>query len=167
MIALRLTDIKNFMNQLLRTEMFDHFLLPEATITQDVSYTIDGHIHPDFYSEEELEEHQLTGLSVLPFSMLRPTCYQLIRGKKTPIYFKFVFMLSPKNLDNTLARSESGLTSNDVNGILINLTYQNSQLQVTTGISYTSFTLGHVLDQEWDHIIRKFLSKYSIDFEEL
>ena len=30
MIALELTDIKNFMNKLLRSEVFDHFLLQEA-----------------------------------------------------------------------------------------------------------------------------------------
>lgn len=166
MIALNLTDIKNFMNLLLKSEMFDHFLLAEATITQGASYTIDGHINPSSYTQEELEEQQLTGLSVLPFSVLRPVCFQLIRGKKTPSAFKFVFMLSPNNLENTLSRSESGQTVLDVNGMFINLTYQNGQLTLTTGISYATFVAGHTLEHEWDTIIRKFLTKYAVNYEE-
>ena len=44
MIALELTDIKTFMNKLLRTEVFDHFLLQEAMITSSATYTINGQI---------------------------------------------------------------------------------------------------------------------------
>lgn len=60
MISLQLTDIKNFMNQLLRGEIFDHFLMPEAVISQDITFTIDGHLKKDYFSREELEEQNLT-----------------------------------------------------------------------------------------------------------
>lgn len=167
MIALKLTDKKTFINQLLCSEIFDHFLLPEASISKDASFTIDGHINSSFYSKEELEEQHLTKDSILPYSNLRPICYQLIRGCRAPAYFKFVFMLSPENMANTLACSESGFTSNDVKGIFINLTFQNGTILLTTGISYTVFSANHILDQEWDVLIKKFLTKNAVTYEEL
>ena len=50
MLALKLTDIKDFMNKLLRSDIFDHFLLQEADILTGASFVIDGHINKDFYS---------------------------------------------------------------------------------------------------------------------
>ena len=75
MIALQLTDVKTFMNQLLCSELFDRFLLSEASITKDATFTVNGHINPAFYSAEELETEGLTGLDILPYSRLRPVCY--------------------------------------------------------------------------------------------
>lgn len=167
MIALKLTDKKTFINQLLCSEIFDHFLLSEAAIAKDATFTIDGHINPSFYSKEELEEQNLSKGSILPYSILRPICYQLIRGSRTPVYFKFILMLSPENMANTLARSESGFTPNDVKGIFINLTFQNGTMILTTGISYTIFSTNHILDQEWDRLIQKFLNKNAVTYEEL
>ena len=128
MIALQLTDVKTFMNQLLCSELFDRFLLSEASITKDATFTVNGHINPAFYSAEELETEGLTGLDILPYSRLRPVCYQLIRGKHTPVSFKFVLTLSPENMKHTLARSDSSFTDNDVKGIFINLAFQNGRL---------------------------------------
>ena len=95
MIALKLTDKKAFMNQLLCTEVFDHFLLAEATVTKDATFMIDGHFNASFYSAEELEDEGLADCKILPYARLRPICYQLIRGKHTPVSFKFILMLSP------------------------------------------------------------------------
>ena len=61
MIALELTDIKDFMNKLLRTEVFDHFLLQEAVITSGASYVIDGHITKGYYTDEEVETMRISG----------------------------------------------------------------------------------------------------------
>lgn len=167
MIALKLTDIKQFMNQLLCSEIFDHFLLPEAAISKDATIHIDGHCNASFYSADELEEQGLTPNQILPYAMLRPTCYQLIRGKHTPVYFKFILKLSPENMANTLARSESRFTTNDINGIFLNITFQNGQLLLTTGISYIIFSTNHTLDHEWDWMVKKFLDKHNIAYEEL
>ena len=38
MIALELTNIKDFMNKLLKTETFDHFLLQEAVLSSAAIY---------------------------------------------------------------------------------------------------------------------------------
>ena len=80
MISIELTDTKDFMNKLLRTEIFDNFLLQEAVITKAASYVIDGHLQKGFYSSTELEENGIAGYSILPFRMLRTNCFDLIKG---------------------------------------------------------------------------------------
>lgn len=167
MIALELTDIKYFMNELLRTETFDHFLLQEAVISAAASYVIDGHLNKGFYSEEELEELGLRDCSFLPFAMLRGNCFDLIKGKKTPAAFRFVFMLSPENLRRTLDSVGSSYTANDISGVFLNLKYQNQLLTLTTGISYRIFSTDKTLDAEWDRLVKRFLAQHGIAFEEL
>ena len=167
MIALRLSDKKTFMNQLLCSEIFDRFLLLEASVAKEATFSIDGRINASFYTKEELDEQNLSDAKILPYAKLRPICYQLIRGSHTPVSFKFILMLSPQNTANTLLHSESGFTESDIKGIFLNLTFQNRQLLLTTGISYASFSMDHTLDQEWDLLVKKFLNKYAVAFEEL
>ena len=167
MIALQLTDIKGFMNCLLRSEVFDNFLLQEAVITSAATYMIDGRINRDFFSSEELEESGLTEHKALPFSMLRGNCFDLIKGKKTPSAFRFVFLLSPANLRNTLASCGSSYRENDISGIFMNLKYQNGTLILTTGISYRIFSTDKSLESQWDQLVKRFLKQNGISFEEL
>ncbi len=167
MISLKLTDTKSFMNQLLCSEIFDHFLMPEASITKDASFTIDGHIHPSYYSEEALEAEGLLGYTVLPYARLRPVCYQLIRGKYTPVQFRFVLMLSPENTANVLKGSGSSYTIRDISGMFLNIAFRNGQLTMTTGISYTIFSADQTLNREWDLLLQRFLNKHAISYEKL
>lgn len=166
MIALKLTDIKSFMNTLLRSEVFDHFLLQEAVITGAATYTINGQLTKNFYSEEELEELALKGHRFLPFSMLRTNCFDLIKGRKTPSAFRFVFLLSPANQEKTISAVSSSYTSLDISGMYINLKYQNGQLSLTTGIAYNIFSTDKTLESEWDKMVMKFLKQHEITFEE-
>lgn len=167
MIALNILDLKDFMNKLLRTEVFDHFLLQEASITGHISYLLDGTLNMNFYAKEELEELDLEGLNFTPFSMVRSHCYDLIKGKRTPSSFKFVFLLSPKNLERTLAQTTSSLTPSDITAAYLNLRYQNQQLVATTGVSYSTFVMDKSFEFEWDTLIKKFMKNNAISFEEL
>ena len=166
MISLTINDTKSFMNQLLLSDLFDHFLLQEAVITKDAAFTITGRIHPSFYSREERESEGLIDYDILPYARLRPVCYQLIRGKYTPVHFKFVLLLSPANTANVLAQSASSFTAKDITGIYLNIVFQNGQLHLTTGVSYAVFSTDRLLEQEWDALIRKFLSNHAVAFEE-
>ena len=139
----------------------------EASVAKEATFSIDGRINASFYTKEELDEQNLSDAKILPYAKLRPICYQLIRGSHTPVSFKFILMLSPQNTANTLLHSESGFTESDIKGIFLNLTFQNGQLLLTTGISYASFSMDHTLDQEWDLLVKKFLNKYAVAFEEL
>lgn len=167
MIALELTDIKGFMNKLLRSEVFDHFLLQEAVITTGSTISINGQITKGFYTEEEIEELKLQDCRFLPFSILRTNCFDLIKGKKTPSAFRFVFLLSPQNMEKTIASVGSSYSLSDVTGMYINLKYQNQLLSLTTGIAYNIFSTDKTLEAEWDKMIMKFLKQHEIDFEEI
>ncbi len=167
MIALQLINKKDFMNKLLKSEIFDNFLLQEAVINNCASYVIDGHIQKNFYTLEETQSMGLTGYKILPFRLLRSNCFDLIKGKKTPSYFKFIFLLSPENLKNTLSSLESSFSENDISGVFLNLRYQNDLLTLTTGISYNIFSTDKTLELQWDRLVKKFLYNNEINFEEL
>ena len=66
MLALNIPELKNFMNQLLCSDTFDHFLLKEATIQKDAVWNFDGTVTPDFYSSEELENRGYPALCFCP-----------------------------------------------------------------------------------------------------
>lgn len=165
MIVLELTDIKDFMNKLLRSEVFDHFLLQEATITGAATYTISGQITKGYFDNEELMEQQLENLRFLPFSMLRKDCFDIIKGKKTPASFRFVFLLSPENQKKTIASIGSSFQNEDITGMYLNLRYQNQLLSLTTGISYNVFSADKSLEHQWDAMVMKFLSQNGIPYE--
>ncbi len=102
MILIKVTDIKHFMKKLLfeNETAFDSFLLSEASITTGNTVTIDGHINKEFYSQEELALLEETALengriysSVMSrWSVLKSFCFQLIKGKKTPLCFPLRFL---------------------------------------------------------------------------
>ena len=167
MISLELTDIKDFMNKLLRTEVFDHFLLQEAVITGAVTHTINGQITKGYYNDEELAEQHLEGMRFLPFSALRKTCFDIIKGKKTPSSFRFVFLLSPENQKKTIHSINSSFNDTDVTGMYINLRYQNQLLSLTTGIAYNIFSTDKTLENQWDKMVMKFLAQNEIAYEDI
>lgn len=165
MKAFYIKDQKQFMNRLLKTELFDHFLLAEATIHGAISYSVDGHINREFFDTEELADLTADGSEYLPFSHFRPICYELIRGKHTPLYMKFVFLLSPANAIKTITSVDTGFTAEDVSGIFLNLTFRDGHLVLTTGVSYRTFTLDRSFDNAWDSLAARFLSSHGIDFD--
>lgn len=165
MIALQLVEIRDFMNKLLCTDLFDHFLLPEATISTYVTHTIDGHTNKEFFSPEDEQYETLQENNICPFSLLRPTCYQLIKGNRTPSSFKFVLQLSDEKQKRTLETVDCNIRNEDIAGMFLNLKFQNQKLTCTTGISYQIFTMDKSLDQEWDRLVTLFFKKHKIPFE--
>ena len=167
MKVFKITDMKHFMNRLLLSDMFDHFLLMEASISSKTAFLIDGRINRSFFSEDELIENGLSALTYAPFSLLRGNCYDCIKGKKAPSGFRFIFLLSPDNLAKTLARADSSFSPEDLTGVFLNLKYQDNVLTCTTGISYKTFSTDRSFEAYWDSLVPKFLSAHEISYEEL
>ena len=99
--------------------------------------------------------------------MLKTNCFDLIKGKKTPSAFRFVFLLSPENMEKTLNAVGSSYKPADVTGMYINLKYQNQLLSLTTGIAYNIFSTDKTLENEWDKMVVKFLKQHEIEYEEI
>jgi len=167
MVALQIDEIGTLLNQMLKGDLFDNFLLREASVSQAFTTEIDGMISPGFYSEEELAELDLTGLSYLPFSRVRPLCLDLIKGPRKPASFRFVFLLSPENQAATIAQADTGIRTEDITGLFLNLNYKKDALICTTGISYRTFLTDRSLEAEWDRLAALFLKQHKIPFTEI
>ncbi|MBQ6815480.1 MAG: hypothetical protein IJP13_08080 [Lachnospiraceae bacterium] len=162
------SDIKKLMNCLLVKETFDNFLLEEATITTYNTFTIDGHIHSDFYTTDELEA--LTDRALSTWRMIKPHCFNLIKGSKLPLRFKIVLKASASYTEKLLSDNPCGLALKDVGGLYINIRYDSkhgmSGEEVTTAtldcISMASlniFSMDKTLEKTWDGVCEKFINE--------
>ena len=93
MIILQITQLKNFMNTLLRLETFDRFPVSEASITTFTTFSIDGSLHTDFFDPDDAQLLKEKGRTRLLWKDVKSFCYSVIKGKRTPLQFKFVFQL--------------------------------------------------------------------------
>ncbi len=167
MTALSILNVKEFMNILLRTNTFDGFLLSEGSITTYMTFLLDGHPNLEFFSPEDAPYEQLRQEAYIPFSLVRPVCFDLLKGKHTPTSFHFVFQLSRDNLTRTLASIDNALSPEDISGMYLNLIYQNQQLTCTTGISRHLFSMDKSVEHSWDDLVKRFLKTHKIPFEPL
>lgn len=165
MLALKITSLKNLMNQLLVGDAFDVFLLEEAVITTAVTYTIDGHIHKDFYPIEE-RDTDMHPYELQPWSDVKGLCFDLIKGKHTPLYFKFVLHLKPKQAAQLLEKEQVAEASL-IKALALTIKYDEKGALLTTGIAYNTFVMSREPDAVWDKALAKYLSGKGIEFEEL
>lgn len=166
MKAYKITDMKNFMNKFLLSECFDCFLLEEGTIVTSNTFRIDGHIQKDFYSKEEQEDEHLCPYDFSLWKSIRPLSFQLIKGKRTPLSFKFVLLLIPKHMSAIL--SEGGFEDNGnlVKAFTLTARYDGTTATLITGISTNSFLMDKTPEQLWDTAFSKFLTKNEIAWDE-
>ena len=111
-----------------------------------------------------MREEGLFGHTYLPFSMQRPVLFDLIKGKKTPVFFKFTLFLSP--LDFYERTQLPPDPSDAISGFLLNLRFMHGELTASTGVSYRTFSTDKSLEFEWDSYIRQFFKEHSLYFSE-
>ena len=90
-----------------------------------------------------------------------------MKGKKTPLHFKIVFLLSQKNVEKLLRDHPIGLTKEEIFGLFVNFQYDGTHLTCTTGTSIKTFTLDKTLEHVWDELIQKFFRQQKIPYEQL
>ncbi|MDE6917180.1 MAG: hypothetical protein K2P39_10340 [Lachnospiraceae bacterium] len=169
MIALEIKITKNIMNALLLSEQFDSFLTAEAVITTFNTFHIDGHLVKEFYDSEELEQLECAGQSTT-FSCwkdIRPFCFQLIKGKKTPVSFKVVLHAAPQLIEKIAANPECGVAANLIRSLALNIRYDNGKVTCVTGSAFTTFVMDKSVDKLWDTYVRQLLSRLGLDYEEI
>jgi len=164
MLALQITSTKIFMNQLLVGSAFDEFLLESAIISTANTYTIDGRINMEFYPEEEQNKENIP-YEFRPWSEQKGLCFDLIKGKHTPLSFKFVFHLKPEVSDMLLNKQSGETEPSLVKAFVLTAKYDGSAVTLVTGTAYQTFTLDKSPDTVWDQAIIKFLSDKGIPFE--
>ena len=85
MIALQITSMKQFMNQLLSSDIFDIFLLQEASITGAYTHIIDGSQHLEFYGDDDPSTIPTGTNPFITWKSVKGQIFDLIKGKHTPL----------------------------------------------------------------------------------
>ncbi|NLG03419.1 MAG: hypothetical protein GX567_06275 [Clostridia bacterium] len=169
MISFKINDVKGCMLRLLSEtdHTFDSFLLSEAVITTYNTFHIDGHMNKEFFANDEDTPDACEGAGYSTWKTLKPICFSLIKGKRTPLNFKFIFLLSPENTHKFLAQTNlnDSFSPDTINGLILNIKYDGSSLSATTATSLQTFTLDKSLEHEWDTMVQKFFHAHGIDFE--
>ena len=160
MIALSLTEVKECMSKLLLSETFDSFLFIEGEIMTFSTFTMDGYLKKDFFEEGTAPDREYA-----LWKEMREYCFSLIKGKRTPLGFKFVLGLSASNIQKLIGQQGLDFELEDVRGLYINLKYDGKNLQCVTGTAMNLFTMDKSLEQAWDVMVQKFFTQKEISYE--
>lgn len=165
MIALQVADVRDFMNKLFLGEVFDNFLLSELEVANAATIQITGKRNQSWYGTEEWED--IRERSYVTWRELRPLAFQIIKGQRTPLSMKGVFLLSEENTARVLERNGLPFKPEEVGGLYLNLRYDGKELKLVTGVSLKSFSTDKSLERQWDKDLRVFLKHHEIAVEEL
>lgn len=159
MISLNLTSQKTFISHLLLKETFDNFQFIEGEIITFNKFTIDGFIQKSFYEDSnDLPEYSF-------WKNIKEYCLSIIKGKQTPLSFRFIFRLSPQNMERLLEQNQLDFQPQDVQGLYLNITFDNNGLKCITGTSLKLFSLDKSLEKTWDEMVQKFFYQKEIPFD--
>lgn len=165
------------MSRLLASDTFDCFLLEEAVIGVASTFTIDGRINREFFAGQTAEEaegakssqpgQQSLPEEFRPWSELRGLCYDLIKGRRTPLFFRFTMHLMPEKTAALLAKENCNVDPSQVKALVLNIRYDGSKAVLTTGTSFQTFVPSKEPDAIWDNALAKYLTGKDIPFERL
>lgn len=160
MLALEIDEVKKCMAQLLKGELFDAFLFSGAVITTGQKYEIDGHIQRDFYTKEEQEQLFYDGQKFFFWKECKQICFEIIKGKRTPLSFQFQFQAPEAVVEELLQSSGCGLRTQDVSGLAFSLRYDGEHLHCVTAVTLNIFTMDKTLEKAWDSYMENFTVQY-------
>ena len=162
MIGLSIQDIKNFMAGMLTGNMFDKFYLCDGEIQTFTEFHLGGYLNRPYFDSEEWEN--LEGRKLCLWSEMKPFVFQLIRGHKLPVRFKFVFQLSRGNTVWLLEKHRLPVREEDIGGLFMNITYEHQKLVCTSGVSYKTFIMDKTLEQCWDETVCQYFKQNHIAY---
>lgn len=165
MQTITILDIKPFMQLLFQSDHLKSYDFVSADIRTDMVYSLDGHINKSFFSEEESTALSLEHKIYLPWNLAREKIFVLIKGKKTPSLLKIVLKASDRQTDALLSATNSSLNPNDIDGIFLNIIYNENKLNVICGVSYQIFTLDKTLETEFSNDIATLFKSCNITCE--
>ncbi len=154
MKVFKIIDNKAFTSGLFLTEVFDNFLVTEATFITDYTTTIIGKLSD---AESNADEY-------ISWGRIRGNATEIIKTTGTPRSFKIVLRLNNSNTVSTLASiGKAGQNA----GFYLNIKYNQEGTAITTGTSADSFTPDRSLDTSWDNLTERFLRSHGFETESL
>lgn len=160
MTSIQINDIRQFMKNILTGTIFDEFYVFKLKVKSFCDFTIDGSVNDEFYTLEEKEQFERR--KYIKWEEIKYFVHQIMKGKKTPVSFHIILMLSDDNISKLTAKYSLGIHADDINGLFLNINYENKLLNLVTGTSRKNFTLDKTLDDIWDEQIKQFLKQNEI-----
>lgn len=164
MILCKITDKKDFINKLLAGDCFYSFLLKEAIINGFVPFQIDGRINTSFFSDEDPDAAHFLSGEYAQWEDIRPICFDLIKGKRTPTKFQFILYLKNEAADQVLFKEHMTRDSAFVRHFVLNIRFEQGEMTLTTAVDYSAFTMDKQAEHLWDQALMKFLSGKQINY---
>lgn len=162
MQTIEILDIKSFMQLLFQSSPFDRYEFVSAIIRTDMTYNLDGHMNMVFFTKEEASELHAENSPYLFWEHVKDKLFYLIKGNKTPSELKIVLKLPAEHTISFLNAANSTLNAADIDGMFLNILFQEERLTLVCGISYRIFTLDKSLENEFSDKIIGFLKSQSI-----
>lgn len=165
MKAFQIKDVKNFMSRLLGSDAFDSFLLAEASVTTYNTFVIDGHVVREFFTGDVNDAGTLPPYEFSEWKDMRSLCFDLIKGKRTPVNFKIILHLKPEQIEQILTKADAQISLYDIKAFVLNIKYDGSMLTCITATAFHTFLPDKTPDRLWDEYLTGFLSSLEIPFE--
>lgn len=146
------SEVKKFMNALLKEEVFDNFEVRNVELETFVHYEISCNIKNDSNVEQNVQKRFFC-----LWSELKPYMFQLIKGKKKPHYFKIILSLQE---DDILKISDNAAA------MFLNVNFENDIIMCTTGTSQKKFTMDKIVDNIWEETVKQFFLDHNIKISE-
>ena len=109
--------------------------------------------------------HRRNNYHLLPVHHLREYCFSIIKGKQTPLDFKFILSLPEEGIASLISENSLDFRPADVQGLYLNFRYDGMNLTCITGTSFKSFSMDKSLEQTWDKSVQNFFTDKVIDWD--
>ena len=153
--------MNRFMGKLLKGENFDGFLLKEGFLRTSIEYRFQGQLFSEYFDTEEKEK---LAERYICWGELRPTVFELIKGKRTPLAFSFTLLLTQNATAELLARRQVNV-GEDSPSLYLQIRFEHGTGHIVTGTARNTFSLDKSMEEAWDEEIRQLMKSMELAVE--
>ena len=134
------SEVRGFMNKLLREELFDAFEVRAVEINALTRVDISGELPG--------EERKYVG-----WSQIRPLVFTIIKNHQMPKHMKIIFSCGGET---------TGSIHSNASALFLNMIYENGTVNFTSATAQKQFSLDKTLDEKWEEYVNFFFRNNNI-----
>lgn len=170
MVAYKILEVGSFMNLLLSNKNFDLFSVGGITVRTITDFTADGKRNKDWCCDEDENDSEY-----LSWQEIKGFVYERVKGKKKPGLLKVEMLVDREDFFKVFLdfKGEAEDFSRcSIKTFRLNFKYESlfgqpELLTVTTGVSYSDFTMDKSWEQYWDEKAAGFLKGMGLTLEKM
>lgn len=153
------SEVKKFMNAILKSDSFDFFEVRSVEIETFVKFDIIGNLKEsqnDMSAEEnngQNSENDENKKFFCEWGRIKPYAFELIKGKTKPKFMKIVI-----SADSELCKK----ISPNAAALFLNFVFENDIVTCTTGSAQKNFSLNKDVENNWEEYVKKFFKHIGI-----